>query len=76
MTHPFIRNLDPETINRLKALALSHDRSLNDEIVLVLKREAVRSANDARTLAGTIQASFGDRTFSDSSEIIREDRDR
>jgi plasmid stability protein len=71
-----IRDLDPETVNRLKERALRHRRSLQGEIRLILEKEAAAGARDAWELADRIRASFGGRRFADSATLIREDRDR
>jgi plasmid stability protein len=61
MAQLLIRNLDEETINSLKGLAKKHNRSLQGEVKLVLEGYASR---------------FAGRTFSDSAELVREDRER
>lgn len=76
MAQLLIRNLHTETINRLKARARRHRRSLQGEVKLILEREAAHGIHDPRDLAERIQASFGARIFSDSAALIREDRDR
>jgi len=71
-----IRNLDPETVERLKARAKAHNRSLEAEV-----RELITaSANTPdwasfRREAERIAARTAQRPQTDSVELIREDRD-
>lgn len=76
MAQLLIRDLDPETVNRLKERARRHRRSLQGEIKVILEKEAAAGAQDAWDLADRIRASFGARRFGDSAALIREDRDR
>jgi hypothetical protein len=45
-------------------------------VKLLLENEAAASRDDHWALAGRIRAAFGERRFSDSAEIVREDRYR
>jgi plasmid stability protein len=76
MAQLLIRDLDPQTVDRLKERARRHRRSLQGEVRLILEKEAASGAHDAWELADKIRASFGGRRFSDSAALIREDRDR
>lgn len=76
MAQLLIRDLDVETIERLKARAKLHRRSLQGEVKLILEKEARASRVDPLALAERIRAAFGDRSFSDSAALIRGDRDR
>ena len=76
MAQVLIRNLDPETVERLKERARRHRRSLEGEIRVILEKEAAAGAEDPWRLADRIRASFGGRRFTDSAALIREDRDR
>ena len=76
MAQLLIRDLDPETVNRLKERARRHRRSLQGEIRLILEKEAAADDLSAWELADRIRASFGGRRFNDSAALIREDRDR
>jgi plasmid stability protein len=71
-----IRNLDQETVDRLKERARRHRRSLEGEVRVILEKEAAAGARDPWQLAERIRASFGGRRFSDSAALVREDRDR
>ena len=76
MAQLLIRDLDVETIERLKARAKLHRRSLQGEVRLILEKEAAAGRDDPWALAERIRAAFGGRIFSDSAELIREDRGR
>jgi hypothetical protein len=76
MAQLLIRDLDVETIERLKARAKLHRRSLQGEVKLILENEATAIRDDPRALAERIRAAFSGRMFSDSAALIREDRDR
>ena len=76
MAQLLIRNLDQETVDRLKERARRHRRSLEGEVRVILEKEAAAGADDPWRLAERIRASFGGRRFSDSAALVREDRDR
>ncbi|MHB8880367.1 MAG: FitA-like ribbon-helix-helix domain-containing protein [Thermodesulfovibrionales bacterium] len=76
MPHLLIRNLETETIERLKERAKLHNRSLQGEAKSILELSAKMTMEEARERAIKIRASFGKKKFTDSAELIREDRDR
>jgi len=76
MAQLLIRDLEVETIERLKARAKLHRRSLQGEVKLILENEAAMSRDNPWALAERIRAAFGGTRFSDSAELIREDRGR
>jgi plasmid stability protein len=77
MAQLLVRNIEPEIINRLKLRAKSHRRSLQGEAKLILEEAAQKiTMEEARERALKIRASFGNKKFSDSAKLIREDRDR
>ncbi len=69
-----VRNVDPKVISHLKARAKKHGRSLSAELRLILHRATVESRTDFIEELHKIQQSFAGRTFSDSTEMIRKDR--
>ncbi|HSW44109.1 MAG TPA: hypothetical protein VLM89_00890 [Phycisphaerae bacterium] len=75
MADILIRNLDPKTVQRLKARAKLHRRSLQGEAKLILERAAGSSIEEALAAAEQIRKGLG-RKFSDSASLIREDRER
>lgn len=76
MPQLLIRNLEPETIERLKARAKRHNRSLQGEAKSILEESAKVSMTEARALADKWHKRLAGRKFSDSADLIREDRDR
>mgnify|MGYP001611879719 CR=1 FL=1 len=77
MAQILVRDIEPETINRLKLRAKSHHRSLQGEAKLILEEAAEKITwENAMERARKIRESFGGKKFSDSAALIREDRDR
>jgi len=76
MAQLLVRNLEKETIERLKMRAKQHDRSLQGEVKLILQNAAKLSMAEASNVARGWQKRLEGRKFSDSSILIREDRDR
>ena len=76
MPHLLIRNLETETIERLKERAKLHNRSLQGEAKSILELSAKMTMEEARERAMKIRASFGKKKFTGSAELLREDRDR
>ena len=72
-----IRNLDKEVVEKLKARAKDNDRSLEAEIRALLADAANRPSPKAlRDLAERIAAMTPNVPQTDSTQIIREFRDR
>jgi antitoxin FitA len=76
MPQILVRDLSEETINRLKEMAKGHGRSLQSEIKLILEDISMKTMEDARILAERIRSGFKKKTFPDSAELIRQDRNR
>jgi plasmid stability protein len=76
MAQILVRDLDPEDVERLKALAKANGRSLESEVRQILA-EAARQMTWAEVRANLLafHERFAGKTFSDSTELIREDRD-
>ena len=72
MAQILIRYVEDEVMNRLRKRAEELGRSLEAEVRLLLT-DAVRA--DGATLR-EVRAKFGGETFTDSTELIREDRER
>jgi plasmid stability protein len=70
-----IRDLDDDLMKRLKAAAKAHGRSLQAEIHDALQRAGTRSLADTRRVSARWLKRLGDRQFSDSVALVREDRD-
>ena len=76
MPQLLIRNLDDETIQSLKVRAKNHNRSLQGEVKLVLEEYANRPDESPLAIADRWQGYFAGRAFSNSAELLREDRER
>ena len=76
MSQLLIRNLEDETVELLKNQAKLHNRSLQGEVKQILEENVKMSMKDARIKAKKTRASFGKKIFSDSANLIREDRNR
>ena len=76
MPHILVRDLDPDTIERLKASAKQHGRSLQGEVKAILEEAMPMTMSEARAVSEKWQKYFKGRKFSDSAKLIREDRNR
>ena len=76
MSQLLIRNLEDETIQKLKARAKSHNRSLQGEVKLILEEIARQPDELPLAIAEQWQGYFVWRSFSDSTDQVREDRER
>lgn len=77
MAQVLVRDVAPDVIDRLKERAAEQGRSLEAELRIIMQEAAAphRVANPAEE-ARKIREMFGGRTFSDSTEMLREDRSR
>lgn len=77
MSQLLIRNVEEETVELLKQRAKLNHRSLQAEVLLILQHAAKVQPGKFWSNAGRIrerlQKSGG--SFSDSAELVREDRD-
>ena len=72
-----VRNLDEAVIDLLKRRASGHRRSLQAEVKEILEQAARHvTLSEARETAVEIRRSFGDQTFTDSVELLVQDRER
>lgn len=77
MAQVLVRNLDSETVDKLKDRARRNGRSLQAEARSILERAASQlSMREARRAADQIREELGDRGDLDSTMLIREDRER
>ena len=76
MAQVLVRELDPETVQRLKERAARHGRSLEAELRLVLEQAAARDPAPAAVLASKIRRRLRGRNHTDSAILVSEDRDR
>jgi plasmid stability protein len=71
-----IRGLDPQTLKRLKARAKRNGRSVQSEARLAIEKTAGLGKDEVAAMIDKWRRRFAGRRFSDSAELIREDRDR
>jgi plasmid stability protein len=71
-----VRGLDPRTVQRLKERARANGRSLQQEMREILDRAAkVLTMREAGWLSERWRRRLSRRSFSDSTRLIRDDRD-
>jgi len=76
MGQVIVRNLDNRIITALKAKAAAHGQSLEQELRTILANAALPNTEDKLALADRIRGLTPKRTQTDSTALIREDRDR
>jgi plasmid stability protein len=79
MAQILVRDLDKETVERLKKRAKEDGRSLQAEVKHILDQAAHEPAVDmeaARKISEDFRKKFKGRKFPDTVELIREDRNR
>jgi len=76
MAQILVRGLDKAVVDRLKRRAKAEGRSLQAEVRLILEQAAKLDMDTARVLVERFRKRFKGRTFSDSADLIREDRER
>ena len=76
MTQLLIRDMQAETVQRLKARARRHGRSLQGEVKVILEEAAGYSMQEARAVSEGWAVRLDGREFSDSADLVREDRER
>lgn len=77
MPNLLLRDLDDELLRHLKASAKAHGRSLQAEIHDILRKANVRSLAETRRLSASwMRRLRATSPVSDSTALIREDRDR
>ncbi len=76
MGQVIVRNLDDRIIAALKAKAAVHGQSLEQELRAILSTAALPNVQDKLALADRIRELTPKRRQTDSTTLIREDRDR
>ena len=73
-----VRNIDEETLNKLKGKAKTNNRSLQEELKSLLEMHAGPDIEEVRAMARESIRKYKaeGRKFSDSTKDIREDRER
>lgn len=75
MAQVLIRNLDDDVVARLRERAAREGRSLEAELRVILGR-AVETPATVTAEVERVRALLAGRRFEDSTEMIREDRER
>ena len=75
MANVLVRDLDDDVLKRLKASAKAHGRSLQAEIHEVLRNASARRLAETRRLSARWLRRLRGTTQTDSTVLIREDRD-
>lgn len=80
MAQILVRNLDEDTVNKLKDRAKMNGRSLQSEVKTILELVAVEpetlDRETAQKMLIEFQKKFKGKKLTDSVELIREERDR
>ncbi len=78
MANVLIRNISEEVLDRLKNMAKSHKRSLQQELRVVLEKTVEQSSSDIFQKALDLRRKLRKKTvrFTDSARLLREDRTR
>ena len=76
MGQVLMRSLPAEVAKKLKSRAKQHRRSLQEELKDILEHAAELSAKGVQAKVNKVRKLFACRKFSDSSDLIRQDRAR
>ena len=76
MPQLLVRQLDSETVERLKTRARRHGRSLQSEVKGILIDATALSLAEARAVSARWHKRLAGRVTGDSAALIREDRRR
>ena len=78
MANVLIRDVPEEVLNRFKIMAKSHNRSLQQELKMFLENTVIQSSPEIFQKMAEIKRKLRKKPirFTDSTELIREDRAR
>lgn len=80
MAQLILNDLDPTMLEKLKIRAAKHQRSLEDELKVILQEaietEQIAKMTAFREQAAQMQQALSGRVHTDSAKLVREDRDR
>lgn len=76
MSQILVRGLDEGLVLRLKERAVRNGRSLEAEVRTILERSATRPDEAVRGLLDQLRTRLEGRRFSDSNDLVAEDRER
>jgi plasmid stability protein len=71
-----VRNLDADTLAGLHARAAENGRSLQAELHAILRDATTPNFAEARAVSRKWRERLKGRVFADSTELLREDRER
>jgi antitoxin FitA len=80
MSQLILNNIDPPLLEKLKIRAVNHHRTLEEELKAILE-EAIETEQAAKMKAFSEQAAqmrqaLSGRVHTDSTDLVREDRER
>ena len=76
MAQLLIRDLEPDLVERLKERAHLHNRSLQGEVKTILEESARLTLAETRDLALSWHQRLAGRSYGNSADLVREDRER
>jgi len=76
MPQVLVRDIEPAVFDRLKERAKKNGRSFEAELRLILKDAAEERVAAVTPELERVRELFKGRTFSDSAELLRQDRER
>ena len=78
MPNVLIRDIPEEVVNRLKIMAKSHNRSLQQELRVFLENAVIQSSPESFQKMAEIRRKLRRKSirFTDSTKLLREDRGR
>ena len=76
MSSILVRDLDEDVIGRLKTSAKHHGRSLQGEVKAILTETVSFLTTEAAAVSSGWRTNLKGRKLSDSTDLIREDRNR
>ncbi|MEH2064649.1 MAG: hypothetical protein V7K50_20725 [Nostoc sp.] len=84
MAQILVEDLDPVILEKLETLAKQHGRSLQEELKHILQQASEKATHystcgdieKVREAVAHAQVRYTGKIFSDSTELIREDRER
>lgn len=76
MADLLVRDLSPDTIERLKERARQHGRSLQGEVKAILEASATLTPEEARQVAAMWHRRLAGQAYTDSADDQREGRER
>lgn len=76
MAQILVRDLDEEVVEQLKKRAQKGGRSLQSEVKNIIEQAARMDMESALKLVNAIRKKFKKRKMTDSTDLVREDRNR